>query len=232
MLVLLLSATLLAGLPAPPADTTWAQERDRMVRTQIEQRGVTDPDVLRAMRSVPRHQFAPEHDPALTYQDRPLPIGHNQTISQPFIVAYMTELLRPDSTDRALEVGTGSGYQAAVLATIVDTVYTIEIIPELAETARKRLARLGYDNVVVKTGDGYEGWSAHAPFDVIVVTAAPERIPAPLTRQLKDGGRMVLPVGAPYRTQQLMLVRKRDGEVSSEIITPVRFVPMQRSNGR
>lgn len=238
MLVLLLSVMLFAGPPAhapavptASADTTWEQERKRMVRTQIEQRGVTDPAVLRAMRTVPRHEFAPQHPPELTYQDRPLPIGHNQTISQPFIVAYMTELVRPNASDRVLEIGTGSGYQAAVLASIVDSVYTIEIVPDLAQAARERLHRLGYDNVVVKTGDGYEGWDAHAPYDIIVVTAAPERIPPPLTQQLKEGGRMILPVGAPFRTQQLMLVRKEDGAIRTETITPVRFVPLQRTNG-
>lgn len=230
MWMLLLSAMLLIGLPAQAQpDTSWADERARMVRTQIEQRGITNPLVLDAMRTVERHRFAPEHDPELTYQDRPLPIGHDQTISQPFIVAYMTALVQPEPSDRALEVGTGSGYQAAVLSSIVDSVYTIEIIPELARTARERLDRIGYDNVVVKTGDGYKGWPEHAPFDLIVVTAAPDHIPDPLTRQLKDGGRMVLPVGAPFRTQQLMLVRNDGGDIKTETITPVRFVPLQRN---
>ena len=229
MLALLLSAALLTGAPA---DTTWAHqdERDQMVRTQIESRGITDETVLRAMRQVPRHAFVPDVAPELAYADRPLPIGHNQTISQPFIVAYMTEIVRPDATDRVLEVGTGSGYQAAVLAAIVDSVYTVEIIPELASTARDRLQRLGYHNVQVRTGDGYQGWRAHAPFDIIVVTAAPERIPPPLLEQLKPDGRMVIPVGPTGGTQQLLLVTKENGEVVTEQLTPVRFVPFLRKN--
>ena len=232
MLTLLLSTllsavTLLAG---PVADTTeYQQKRERMVRTQIEARGITDPNVLRAMRSVPRHAFVPGVRPELAYTDRPLPIGHSQTISQPFIVAYMTELVRPTPSDRALEVGTGSGYQAAVLAEIVDSVYTIEIMPALARTASERLDRLGYNNVRVKTGDGYRGWPAHSPFDIIVVTAAPERIPAPLLRQLAEGGRMVIPVGPEGEVQQLTLITKEDGEIKRRRITPVRFVPFQRN---
>lgn len=228
MFALLLSAMLLVG---PVMDTTWAyqEEREQMVRTQIENRGIDDPVVLRAMRTVPRHEFAPEHPPERTYQDRPLPIGHGQTISQPFIVAYMTALLQPDASERALEVGTGSGYQAAVLAEIVDTVYTIEIIPELAESAEEKLNRLGYENVVIKTGDGYQGWEAHAPFDIIVVTAAPEEVPPPLIEQLKDGGRMVIPTGPSGGTQMLTLITKEDGEVNTRSLTPVRFVPFQRS---
>lgn len=239
MLILLLSAILLIGsLPnvtcaqSPQKDTTWAHQdvRNEMVRMQIAQRGITDEAVLRAMRQVPRHAFVPDVPHELAYTDRPLPIGHNQTISQPFIVAYMTEAVRPDATDRVLEVGTGSGYQAAVLAAIVDSVYTVEIIPELADEARNRLRRLGYRNVQVRTGDGYEGWRAHAPFDIIVVTAAPERIPPPLLDQLKPGGRMVIPVGPTDGTQQLLLVTKENGEVLTEELTPVRFVPFLREH--
>ena len=228
MLAILLSTLLLA---APP-DTTWEHQvlRERMVEQQIAARGVTDPAVLDAMRSVPRHRFAPDAPPELAYADRPLPIGHNQTISQPYIVARMTELVRPDSTDRALEIGTGSGYQAAVLASIVDSVYTIEIIPELAATAAKRLRRLGYENAIVRNADGFKGWPARAPFDVIIVTAAPENIPPPLIDQLADGGRMIIPVGPTGRTQSLTLVTKEDGEVSKRQLAPVRFVPFLRKN--
>lgn len=227
MLTLLLSAALLVA--GPTADTTYQQEREQMVREQIEARGIDAPNVLRAMRAVPRHRFVPGAPPELAYTDRPLPIGHGQTISQPFIVAYMTQLVQPGASDRALEIGTGSGYQAAVLAEIVDTVYTIEIVPELAETATQRLERLGYDNVRVRAGDGYQGWPERAPFDLIVVTAAPEEIPEPLVDQLADGGRMVIPVGPEGATQQLMLLTKEDGTISRERITPVRFVPFQRN---
>lgn len=227
MLAFILSIALF--VTGPVADTTHQQEREQMVRTQIEARGVTDPAVLRAMRTVPRHAFVPNVAPELAYRDHPLPIGHGQTISQPFIVAHMTELARPDSTDRALEVGTGSGYQAAVLAEIVDSVYTVEIVPELADSAAARLDRLGYDNVVVRTGDGYAGWPGRAPFDVIVVTAAPERIPPPLVEQLAEGGRMVIPVGPEGATQQLMLITKENGEIQRQRISPVRFVPFQRN---
>ena len=226
MLAVLLSTLLFA---APP-DTSWEHEalRARMVEQQIAARSVSAPAVLDAMRSVPRHRFVPDVDPELAYADRPLPIGHSQTISQPYIVARMTELVRPDSTDRVLEIGTGSGYQAAVLAAIVDSVYTIEIIPDLASTAAKRLHRLGYDNVVVRNADGFKGWTARAPFDAIIVTAAPEEIPPPLVDQLADGGRMIVPVGPTGQTQSLTLVTKKDGEVSKRQLAPVRFVPFLR----
>lgn len=227
MLAFVLS-TLLLVTPAP--DTSWKHQtlRSRMVEQQIEARGLSHPGVLNAMRAVPRHRFAPDHDPELAYSDRPLPIGHNQTISQPYIVARMTELIRPDSTDRVLEIGTGSGYQAAVLAELVDSVYTIEILPELASMAADRLQRLTYENVVVKNADGFEGWSKHAPYDGIVVTAAPEKIPPPLVRQLADGGRMIIPVGPSARSQRLTLVQKENGKVSTRELTPVRFVPFLR----
>jgi protein-L-isoaspartate(D-aspartate) O-methyltransferase len=226
MVALLLSTLLLA----PPPDTSWEHQelRARMVEQQIAARGVTDPTVLDAMRSVPRHRFVPGVDPELAYADRPLPIGQGQTISQPYIVARMTALVRPDSADRVLEIGTGSGYQAAVLSTIVDSVYTIEILPELAATAAKRLRRLGYDNAVVRNADGFKGWPTHAPFDGIVVTAAPESIPPPLIDQLADGGRMIVPVGPEGATQSLTLVTKEDGEVSKRQLAPVRFVPFLR----
>ena len=207
------------------------QARHEMVRTQIADRNVTDEAVLKAMRAVPRHQFVPDRLADLAHTDRPLPIGHDQTISQPYIVALMTATVQPDSTDRVLEVGTGSGYQAAVLAEIVDSVYTIEIVPTLARTARVRLDSLGYDNVVVRTGDGYAGWPDRAPFDAIVVTAAPDQIPPPLIEQLALGGRMVLPVGPANAVQRLTLVTKNDdGSVARDRLMPVRFVPFQRND--
>ena len=229
MLAVLLGILLLA----PPPDTSWEHQklRERMVERQIAARGITNAQVLGALRSVPRHRFTPDHDPALAYADRPLPIGHGQTISQPYIVARMTALVRPDSTDRVLEIGTGSGYQAAVLATLADSVYTIEIIPKLAATATRRLRRLGYDNVVVRTGDGFKGWPARAPFDAIVVTAAPETIPPPLLDQLADGGRMIVPVGPTRGTQTLTLVTKSDGAITKQALAPVRFVPFVRPDG-
>jgi protein-L-isoaspartate(D-aspartate) O-methyltransferase len=229
-MLLLLSALLVF---APPADTSWKHQRlrTRMVDQQIAARDVSDPAVLDAMRTVPRHRFAPGHPPELAYADRPLPIGHDQTISQPYIVALMTELVKPSGSDRVLEIGTGSGYQAAVLAEIVDSVYTIEIIPALARTARVRLDTLGYDNVAVRTGDGYKGWPDRAPFDAIVVTAAPEDIPPPLLDQLAPGGRMIVPVGPTGRTQRLTLVTKSaDGQITRRAVAPVRFVPFLREN--
>ena len=230
MLAFLLSALFLA---APPADTSWEHQRlrDQMVDRQIAARDVSDPLVLDAMRAVPRHRFVPGVSPQLAYADRPLPIGHEQTISQPYIVARMTELVRPKPPDRVLEVGTGSGYQAAILAEIVDSVFTIEIIPALGRTARARLDTLAYDNVKVRIGDGYKGWPERAPFDAIVVTAAPEEIPPPLIEQLAPGGRMIIPVGPTGRTQQLTLVtRSETGEVSKRTLAPVRFVPFLRKN--
>jgi protein-L-isoaspartate(D-aspartate) O-methyltransferase len=229
MLAVLLGILLLA----PPPDTSWEHQklRERMVERQIAARGITNAQVLGALRSVPRHRFTPDHDPSLAYDDRPLPIGHGQTISQPYIVARVTALVRPDSTDRVLEIGTGSGYQAAVLATLADSVYTIEIIPELAASATRRLRRLGYDNVVVRTGDGFKGWPARAPFDAIVVTAAPETIPPPLLDQLADGGRMIVPVGPTGGTQTLTLVTKSDGAITKQALAPVRFVPFLRPGG-
>lgn len=222
----LLLATCLLVTPTSP-DTTWEHQqlRNRMVERQIEARGVSNPAVLDAMRSVPRHRFAPHRSPELAYTDRPLPIGHEQTISQPYIVAFMTELVEPKADDRALEIGTGSGYQAAVLAKIVDSVYTIEIIPELGTSARARLAELGYQNVQVKIGNGFKGWPERAPFDVIVVTAAPKRIPPPLLQQLARGGRLIVPVGPSPGTQQLTLVTKKQDGITRKTIAPVRFVP-------
>ena len=185
--------------------------------------------VMEAMGRVPRHLFVPFALQPRAYENRPLPIGHEQTISQPYIVALMTDLIRPAKDHRVLEIGTGSGYQAAILSELVREVYTIEIVAPLAEEARARLARLGYRNVVVKTGDGYKGWEEHAPFDSIMVTAGAEEIPPPLIRQLKPGGRMVIPVGNVDRVQYLTLIEKLpDGSIRSRRVAPVRFVPFTR----
>ena len=208
--------------------------RDRMVRRQIDGRSwgggrVQDKQVIEAMRRVQRHLFVPEAIRAHAYEDRPLPIGHDQTISQPFIVAAMTQLAKPRRDDAVLEIGTGSGYQAAVLAEIVKEVYTIEIVPELGREAEKRLKTLSYANVHVKIGDGYQGWPEHAPFDAIIVTAAPDTVPQPLIDQLKAGGRMVIPVGPVYSVQKLLLIKKReDGTLEEQSVMPVRFVPFTR----
>lgn len=204
--------------------------RMNMVERQIQSRGVEDPAVLRAMREARRHLFVPEGQTRRAYEDSPLPIGHGQTISQPFIVALMTELVQPTSECRVLEIGAGSGYQAAVLAEIADHVYTVEIIEPLAEWAGERLKLAGYENVTVKHADGYHGWEEHAPFDAIVVTAAAPHIPPPLIAQLKDGGRMVIPVGSRFRTQQLVLVEKNGEEVTTRNLMPVRFVPFTRED--
>ncbi len=206
------------------SEARWAAERTEMVRSQIAARDVRDPRVLDAMREVPRHRFVPLDYQDRAYLDRPLPIGLGQTISQPYIVAVMTELLRPEATDRVLEIGTGSGYQAAVISRLVAKVYTIEIVPELAERAAKTLAELGYANVEVSSGDGYRGIPSEAPFDGILVTAAPDEIPEPLIEQLAVGGRMVIPVGDFY--QQLTVVEKTDQGISKRTVFPVRFVPM------
>jgi protein-L-isoaspartate(D-aspartate) O-methyltransferase len=196
-----------------------------MVETQIVARGVRDQRVLAAMRKVPRHLFVDPAQRAEAYEDHPLPIPGNQTISQPYIVALMTELLELEPSSRVLEIGTGSGYQSAVLAELSDEVYTIEIVPELARLAASRLKELGYDNVTVKEGDGYRGWPEHAPFDAVIVTAAPERIPQPLLDQLAPGGIMVIPVGGFF--QELKVFRKSaDGRITEKDILPVRFVPM------
>ncbi len=199
---------------------------EAMVAEQIEARGIKNEKVLEAMRSVPRHKFVPQDLIPHAYQDSPLPIGLGQTISQPYIVALMTELLDPESSDIALEVGTGSAYQAAVLSEIVDEVYTIEIFEELGTSARERLKDLGYDNAKVKIADGYYGWPEHAPFDVIIVTCAAAHVPPPLVEQLKEDGKMCIPVGSVFWAQNLMLVEKKNGKIISKNILPVRFVPM------
>lgn len=207
----------------------YADQREDMVDQQLKRRGVNDKEVLEAMRTVPRHLFVPEEHEGRAYRDGPLPIGYGQTISQPYIVAYMTEMIRPKPEFKVLEIGTGSGYQAAVLAEIVDQVYTIEIVAPLGKAAKKRLDDLGYDNVAVKVADGYYGWEEHAPFDAIIVTAASESIPPPLIKQLKDGGRMAIPVGSPFLTQYLILVKKKGEEITTHNEFPVRFVPFTRS---
>ncbi len=221
---------LLACLPAPVEAGGRESARRDMVRQQLEHRGIRDRATLEAMRNVPRHLYVPVQQQRFAYQDRPLPIGYGQTISQPYIVAYMTQAIRPQPGQRILEIGAGSGYQAAVLAEIVDEVYTIEIVPELARRA-SRVLSVHYDHVEVKTGDGYYGWEEHAPFDAIVVTAAAEYIPPPLVEQLKEGGRMIIPVGHPFQVQQLMLVEKTADGVTTRSLMPVRFVPFTRQNG-
>jgi protein-L-isoaspartate(D-aspartate) O-methyltransferase len=199
-----------------------------MVESQIISRGVTDERVLEAMRAVPRHLFVPRTQMWRAYADSALPIGEGQTISQPYIVALMTELLETSPEDSVLEIGTGSGYQAAVLARLVKRVYTIEILPGLAATARRRLIEMGIENVVVRSGDGYLGWPEFAPFDGIIVTAAPPEVPSALLAQLKRGGRMVLPVGDSAETQELVVIEKSmtSDSVTKRTVIPVRFVPM------
>ncbi|MBS1171570.1 MAG: protein-L-isoaspartate O-methyltransferase [Proteobacteria bacterium] len=193
--------------------------------------GTLDPRVMATMAAVPRHEFVPAEQKPHAYDDRPLPIGHGQTISQPYMVAAMTDLMKPKPDHVVLEIGTGSGYQAAVLAGLVREVYTIEIVDALARQAAARLTRLGYGNVTTKSGDGYYGWPEHGPYDSIMVTAASSHIPPPLLRQLKPGGRMVIPIGAPFMTQQLMLVEKNaDGTVTTRQMMAVRFVPLTGSH--
>jgi len=207
-------------------EAVYQARRERMVEIQIVSRGITDEKVLQAMRKVPRHLFVGESQRIYAYEDRPLPIPCGQTISQPYIVALMTELLKLREGEKALEVGTGSGYQAAILSEIIDEVYTIEIFEELGISAKKRLGHLGYRDVKVRVDDGYYGWPEKAPFDVIIVTCAVDHIPPSLIEQLKEGGRMCLPLGSPFLVQTLMLVEKKGGQVTSRSILPVRFVPL------
>jgi len=219
----------LAAAPAAAQDQE-ARARALMVEQQIAARGVRDTATLRAMRTVPRHLFVPDDVRSAAYEDYPLPIGLGQTISQPYIVAYMTEQLRLRRGDRVLEVGTGSGYQAAVLAEIVAEVYTIEIVPPLAQEAAVRLGRLGYSRVRTRTGDGYNGWPEAAPFDAIIVTAAAGFVPPPLVEQLRPGGRMIIPVGETSAVQELMVVEKAvNGRTATRTLIPVRFVPLTRN---
>lgn len=211
-----------------PQIDKFSELREKMVKEQIISRGISDRATLSAMRKVPRHLFVPQDLAEEAYDDNPLPIGQGQTISQPYIVAYMTEVTKASSGKKVLEIGTGSGYQAAILAEIVDTVYTIEIIPELAKEASERFINMGYKNIFTRCGDGYNGWPEHAPFDIIIVTAAAETIPAPLTEQLAENGRLVIPVGAPYAFQELILAVKKNGTINSKRMITVRFVPFKR----
>ena len=222
-----------AGAPGPSrsevrtgksAEDPYVGQRRHMVRTQLRGRDIDDQTVLRVMADVPRHLYVPEQLHSRAYDDTPLPIGDDQTISQPYIVAYMTQALELEAGDRVLEIGTGSGYQAAVLAEIADQVYTIEIIPSLARTAQTRLLERGYSNIHVRTGDGYFGWPEAAPFDAIIVTAAPDHVPPALVAQLAEGASLVMPVGDDY--QELVRIRRRDGRSTFEHLLPVRFVPM------
>ncbi|WP_319521259.1 protein-L-isoaspartate(D-aspartate) O-methyltransferase [uncultured Desulfosarcina sp.] len=231
---LLLLAALLALMVIGPSEAqadNFADLRRQMVRYQLKGRDIVDARVLKAMSGVPRHCFVPEKLQAMAYQDSPLPIGHGQTISQPYIVALMSQLLAVESGQRILEIGTGSGYQAAVLAEMGALVYSIEIVPELGRQAKKALDPLGYETIHLKIGDGYQGWPQHAPFDGIIVTCAPTRIPEPLKTQLAEGGRMVIPVG-PQHHQQLVLLTKEHGEIRQEKVVDVRFVPMVDASGR
>lgn len=222
-LALLLAWVLALAAPLPADD--FAGARRRMVEEQIRARGVTAPRVLAAMEAVPRHLFVPEGERQRAYTDSPLPIGAGQTISQPYIVALMTSLLDVQPGDRILEVGTGSGYQAAVLSRLARRVYTVEILEPLANRARRTLAALGYDNVHVRVGDGYQGWPEEAPFDGIIVTAAPRHVPEPLLRQLKTGGKLVIPVGEGYQDLEVLTKRAGGGFDRTKVL-PVRFVPM------
>jgi protein-L-isoaspartate(D-aspartate) O-methyltransferase len=221
----LVALTALACSPARDGEEAgFARAREEMVKAQIASRGVRDPLTLAAMRKVARHLFVPSALAGQAYEDHPLPIGHGQTISQPYIVGFMTEALGLKGGETVLEVGTGSGYQAAVLGEIAARVYTIEIVEPLAEEASALLRRLGYANVEVRSGDGYLGWSEAAPFDAIMVTAAAPRVPEPLKQQLKDGGRLILPVGDEW--QELVVVTRRGDRFEEKQVLPVRFVPM------
>lgn len=224
MPALLLLLTAAAGLSA---QDPFAAQRERMVRTQIQERDVRNPEVLRVMRLVPRHLFIPESARSQAYEDHPVPVGYGQTISQPYIVGLMTELLEPRKDSKALEIGTGSGYQAAVLSGLVKQLFSIEIVPELARSSSALLQQLGYRNVTVRWGDGYKGWPEEAPFDRIIVTAAPPELPKALLDQLKPGGKLVAPVGSTVFGQDLIVVDKTpDGKLRRRSVIPVMFVPM------
>lgn len=213
-----------------PQEDNFRGLREQMVRTQLEARGIDDEKVLDAFRNVERHRFVLPRYVSMAYRDSPLPIDEGQTISQPYIVALMTETLNLEKDDKVLEIGTGSGYQAAILAEIVDSVYTIEIFEKLGKKARQLFNELGYDNIYTKIGDGYKGWPGQAPFDAIIVTAAPSDIPEPLKNQLAEGGRMIIPVGGDA-VQELVLLKKRNGKIRQQSVLPVRFVPMISDDG-
>jgi protein-L-isoaspartate(D-aspartate) O-methyltransferase len=229
-LSIIILITLFLTLNCVPQDDQYTKTRDEMVSEQIENRGITNQATLNSMRKVLRHKFVPPNLVERAYNDSPLPIGYGQTISQPYIVAYMTAAINPKPKQKVLEVGTGSGYQAAVLSEIVEEIYTIEVITELYNSSNKRLKELGYKNVFCKNSDGYHGWKEFAPFDAIVVTAAAEYIPPPLIEQLKDGGKMIIPVGSPFLNQTLILVEKNGEEITTTSLLPVRFVPFTRKN--
>ncbi len=223
-LCLLMALAVFTPVLAPARE--FATDRARMVREQIAMRGVTDQRVLEAMGEVPREQFVLEEMRGRSYSDRPLPIGYDQTISQPFVVAFMTEKLQLKPIDRVLEIGTGSGYQAAILGELVAQVYSIEIVEPLGKRAATTLERLGYRNVHVRIGDGYKGWPEHAPYDAVIVTCAPDHVPLPLIEQTKEGGRIIIPVGSAGGVQELYLLEKKNGELKRRSVLPVRFVPM------
>jgi len=210
-------------------ESEYARDRDRMVLEQLVDRGIKDRRVIKAMQRVERHRFVPEEYRSVAYGDHHLHIGYEQTISQPYVVAFMTEVLQLKPTDRVLEIGTGSGYQSAILAEICDSVFTIEIAPELAHRAKNLLEQLGYKSIQVKHGDVYQGWPEKAPFDAIIVTCSPTKIPQPLKSQLKEGGRMIIPVGYPETGQELYLIRKENERLIEKAVLPVRFVPMVNS---
>lgn len=222
--------SILIFLSCSPQEDKYVKTREQMVKDQIENRGIKNQPTLDAMKKVPRHKFVPPNIIDRAYNDGPLPIGYGQTISQPYIVAYMTAAINPKPGQKVLEIGTGSGYQAAVLVEIVDSVYTIEIITELYNSSKRILKELAYENVFCKNADGYYGWKEAAPFDAIVVTAAAEHIPPPLIEQLKDGGKMIIPVGSPFLNQTLILVEKNGKEITTTSLLPVRFVPFTRGN--
>jgi protein-L-isoaspartate(D-aspartate) O-methyltransferase len=224
--LLLLLSPGLKDVAAASGPDSFVTKRQAMVDQQLKARDITDPRVLAAMGKVPRDRFVPEGLRSLAYEDHALPIGSGQTISQPYIVALMTQWAEVKPGDKVLEVGTGSGYQAAILAELADRVFSIELLPELAEAARTRLRDLGYGRVQVRTGDGYQGWPEEAPFDAILVTATAPEVPPALKEQLKEGGRLVIPVGPPGSVQELLLLRKAKGELKEEQRIAVRFVPL------
>jgi len=224
---------LLAYFEAPGQTAAeYKTQRYNMVSNQLAGRGISDTKVLEAFRNVPRHEFVPHEYRRYAYADQPLPIGEGQTISQPYIVAYMTEILNIKPGDKVLEIGTGSGYQAAILAEVEAEVFTIEVIEPLATRAKEVLNNLGYKNIHLKTGDGYQGWEENAPYDAILVTCSPSKIPEPLKQQLAEGGRMIIPVGRQHDIQFLYLLEKHNGKIRQRNVLPVRFVPMIDDKGK